>query len=265
MARWVFWRGVFCPAGAIGEMVGSPAPRAIIRNLPINDLFTISQLRKDNIDSDQCPVYSAFNPNKRDVLSQPERFAVAAFRKLLFAEAPLYQEHLLRLDSESRHWRFGGAVSDGAIRQYCAAIDWRAAAILGFFTGGVLRGAAEIRYEPQPMPKRAELAFTVEPACQNTRVGTTLMKRALVVLRNRGITTADIICHIQNRRMQRIALRHQSNTRSDGSDVFIAIDIPHLSPFSLLTEMLEDSQNLMAAALDYSLLVLPTIPGRRLS
>ena len=190
---------------------------------------------------------------------------MAVFRKILFAEAALYQEHLLRLDSESRYLRFSGMVSDDAIRRYCAAIDWRAAAVLGFFKGGALRGAAEVRYEPGTTPKRAELAFTVERPYQNSRVGSTLMKRALVILCNRGIAKADVICQIQNRRMQRIALKHQSSHQADGSEVVMVIDVPPLSPISLLTEALEDSQNLMAAMVDYSLLLLPNAAGRRLS
>ncbi len=190
---------------------------------------------------------------------------MGVFRKLLFAEAARYQEHLLRLDLESRYCRFSGTISDDTIRSYCQAIDWQEAAILGFFKDGVLRGVAEIRYDPRAIPKRAELAFSVERPYQNRGVGSTLLKRALVVLCNRGIATADMVCQTQNRRMQRIALQHQSRYQSEGSDLFIAIDIPRLSPISLLTEMVEDSQNLMAATIDYAFFFLPGAPGRRLS
>ena len=39
-------------------------------------------------------------------------------RKLWIGEANIYRNHLLRLDRDSRHSRFGGAVSDEFIENY---------------------------------------------------------------------------------------------------------------------------------------------------
>ena len=41
-----------------------------------------------------------------------EPFADGAIRKLWIGESDLYRAHLLRLDPDSRHSRFGGGVSD---------------------------------------------------------------------------------------------------------------------------------------------------------
>jgi hypothetical protein len=66
-------------------------------------------------------------------------------RKLWVGEAGAYRDHLLRLDAESRHSRFGGAVSDTFIRRYVDTLITLKAVIHGFFVDGCMRGAAELR------------------------------------------------------------------------------------------------------------------------
>ena len=66
-------------------------------------------------------------------------------RKLWIGEAARYRDHLLRLDSESRHSRFGGGVSDDFIRNYVDTTFGLGSVVHGFFADGVLRGAAELR------------------------------------------------------------------------------------------------------------------------
>ena len=60
-------------------------------------------------------------------------------RKLWIGETPLYRQHLLRLDAESRRNRFGGAVSDEFIQRYAEPAALNGAIIYGFFVDGVLR------------------------------------------------------------------------------------------------------------------------------
>ena len=71
--------------------------------------------------------------------------AGSVIRKLWIAEADIYRDHLLRLDRDSRHGRFGGGVSDDFIRDYVGATFRLNAAGHGFFMDGALRGAAELR------------------------------------------------------------------------------------------------------------------------
>src|SRR5215813_10008522 len=47
-----------------------------------------------------------------------EPFADGTIRKLWIGEADLYRAHLLRLDADSRHSRFGGGVSDAFVAEY---------------------------------------------------------------------------------------------------------------------------------------------------
>ena len=71
------------------------------------------------------------------------------------AKTDKYRDHLLRLDPESRHKRFGGAVSDEFIVRLCRLSISLDAVVHGFFVDGVLRGAAELRPARPDFPRQA--------------------------------------------------------------------------------------------------------------
>ncbi len=83
-------------------------------------------------------------------------------RKLWIGETEKYREHLLRLDPESRHNRFAGAVADEFICNYVDLTGGLDAIVHGLFVGGVMRGAAELRPLGLRLPRQAEAAFSVE-------------------------------------------------------------------------------------------------------
>ena len=178
---------------------------------------------------------------------------MSTYRQLLNTEAHRYQEHLLRLDADSRYARFSAVTSDDTIRRYCASIDWRCTKIIGFFKDGVMRGAAEIRYDQRPLPDQAELAFSVEKECQNSRVGTNLMVRAILNLRNRAVSKAHIICLLSNRRMQKLALRYRADFRAYRGDVFLTIDVPYGDISSLMAELVDGYLSWVNAGIDIML------------
>jgi hypothetical protein len=53
-------------------------------------------------------------------------------RKLWIGEAARYRDHLLRLDQDSRHSRFGGGVSDDFIRDYVRTTFGLGSVVHGF-------------------------------------------------------------------------------------------------------------------------------------
>ncbi len=173
------------------------------------------------------------------------------YRQLYRTESRLYLEHLLRLDAESRYARFCGVMNDQAIRVYWDRIDWRRITLLGFFCDGKLRAVAEIRYGPELFPDAAELAFSVERAFQNNGVGTTLIRRALVLLGNRGIHTADIVCLPENRRMRRLAQKHGSRSHTMQGEVTMTIAVPQSDAISLVGEMLDGYLGWLISAWEY--------------
>ena len=73
-------------------------------------------------------------------------------RKLWVGETEIYRDHLLRLDTKSRHSRFGAGVSDSFIEDYVAMANGLDSVIHGFFVGDVLRGAA-VRSEERRVGK----------------------------------------------------------------------------------------------------------------
>ena len=93
-------------------------------------------------------------------------------RKLWIGETDAYRDHLLRLDHESRHRRFSGAVSDEVIARHAATAKGLGVVVYGFFVDGVLRGAAELRQNGSLFSHEAEAAFSIEQPWQSHGVGT---------------------------------------------------------------------------------------------
>src|SRR5690349_20673726 len=98
-------------------------------------------------------------------------------RKLWLGEAAPYRDHLLRLDQNSRHSRFGGGVSDEFIRNYVDTTFGLSTAVHGFFAEGVLRGAAELRPFGPGFSREAEAAFSIEADWQSHGIGSALLQR----------------------------------------------------------------------------------------
>ena len=136
--------------------------------------------------------------------------SLPAYRKLSAADAGLLAGHLKRLEPNDRQLRFWGGVTDRAIDEYCAKLDWTAAVVVGAFVDGELRGVGElvrVRMVPRLM---AEVAFSVEGPWQNAGVGTELLRRVLTVARNRCIDRVYMLCLAENRKMQKIARKFEA-------------------------------------------------------
>ena len=95
-------------------------------------------------------------------------------------------EHLLRLDVEARSRRFCHPASDDCVRQYARRLDLAGGRIIGFFGGGRMHGAVELRPSGSPRARVFEAAFSVEQRWQGRGVGTALMLRAITVARGLG-------------------------------------------------------------------------------
>ena len=96
-----------------------------------------------------------------------EQVAPGIIRKLWAGEAEIFRDHLLRLDAESRRFRFGSAVSAEFVARYADRAFRSGAIIHGCFVDGVLRAAAELYPMGDVLPGEAEAAFSVESDFQN--------------------------------------------------------------------------------------------------
>lgn len=160
---------------------------------------------------------------------------MTVFRSLLPAEAGRYAEHLLRLSKADRRARFMGGMSEDAVRQHVARIDWNQAILLVAFVGGELRGAVELRFDND----RAELAISIEDGWQNQGLGGVMVRRAMTMARNRGIRGIELHCMGDNHRMLRIAGRLSALVQFDCGDVRCDFRLPPADAISLTAEAMD--------------------------
>jgi len=168
-------------------------------------------------------------------------------RKLWQTDAADYEAHLLRLDPISRRNRFGGSIADSFVRYHADSAFGPTNVIWGFFTDGVLRGAAELR----PFgAAQAEAAFSIERPWQSHGVGTELLERILLAARNRGIKQLHITCLLENERMQQLARKFDAEMRRDFDSVIGEVEAPYPTPISMLRELIADGTGLATAILE---------------
>ncbi|MCX7313202.1 MAG: GNAT family N-acetyltransferase [Alphaproteobacteria bacterium] len=171
-------------------------------------------------------------------------------RKLWIGEAARYRDHLLRLDAESRHSRFGGGVSDDFIIAYVKTTFGLGSVVHGFFADGVLRGAAELRPLGRAFASEAEAAFSIETDWQSHGVGSMLLDRTLLAARNRGIKTLHMACLANNLRMQELARKFTAELSFDFGDVVGEVAAARPTPLSVLRELVADNCGFATAVLD---------------
>ena len=176
--------------------------------------------------------------------------AGSLIRKLWMTESTSYRNHLLRLDADSRHARFGGGVSDEFIRTYVDSTFGLSAAVHGFFVDGVLRGAAELRPLGPAFAREAEVAFSIEAPWQSHGIGSALLERTLLAARNRGIKTLHMACLASNRRMQELARKFTAELSFDFGSVVGEVSTPRPTPLSMLREIVADNYGFATAVLD---------------
>ncbi len=171
-------------------------------------------------------------------------------RKLWIGETDAYRDHLLRLDHESRHRRFSGAVSDEVIVRHAATAKGLDAVVYGFFVDGVLRGAAELRQTGSLFSHEAEAAFSIEQPWQSHGVGTELLQRTLLTARNRGIKSLRMDCLAENHRMQQLARKFDAELSFDFGSVVGEVDPPRSTLLSLMREAMADTHAIAASVFE---------------
>jgi len=171
-------------------------------------------------------------------------------RKMWIGEAGKYRDHVLRLDPESRRNRFAGGVSDDFIRSYVDLTTGLDAVVHGFFIGGNMRGAAELRPLGLRFPRQAEAAISVEKPWQSHGVGSALLRRTLLTARNRGFRLLHMACLAENRRMQQLARKFDAELTFDFESVVGEVESSRPTPLSLMRELMSDGHGFATAMLD---------------
>jgi len=140
-------------------------------------------------------------------------------RKLWPHDGAQFRDHLLRLDPDERACRFGHAVADEWIAAYCEGTDWTRSITLGCWIEGALRGVGELKLLDRAWPSTAEFALSVERAFDSSGIGSELLRRLVLVARNRGIARGYLLCLPENRRIQRIVRKLNPSLAYHGDQV----------------------------------------------
>jgi ribosomal protein S18 acetylase RimI-like enzyme len=192
----------------------------------------------------------------------PTRQAGGAIRRLWPSERGKVRDHLLRLDRDDRLLRFGAYASAAQIAAYCARLDWRRGLIVGYVTGGKVRGIGELKLLGTGWPRAAELAVSVERRFQNRGIGTALLRRLVVAARNRLLERIHMVCLMDNGRAVRMARRLDGTMRFAQGEAEARIEPPWPTPWTWLEEALPES---VFPGLDRERAALPRLSGYDLS
>jgi GNAT superfamily N-acetyltransferase len=197
-------------------------------------------------------------------------FPQTVVRRLWRADKAAFRDHLLRLDPQSRHDRFGGGVSDEFLARYAENCFGAGDLVFGAFVDGQLCGAGELRSESAiwtesaPFARRvhAEAAFSVEALHRRQGIGEQLFARLLRAASNHGVETIEILCQADNRPMQRLAAKFSTELRFEAHEITGRLIARRPTPLSLLREASQDVADLTSAVVDAQLRALfPRAPG----
>ena len=120
-------------------------------------------------------------------------------------ELPLLRDHLLRLDSTSRHDRFNGFMDDNFIERYAAKCADDGTVIIAYVEDGVVRGAAELHPPDQSPGALPEIAFSVEARVRRQGVGSILFRKLITEAHSKGYHALRITTGAQNHAMRALA------------------------------------------------------------
>ncbi|MGL5362347.1 MAG: GNAT family N-acetyltransferase [Bosea sp. (in: a-proteobacteria)] len=170
--------------------------------------------------------------------------------KLWVHERPLFLDHLLRLDPETRRERFGMQVSDDFLTRYAETTFATGGLVFAYMEDGVAHGAAELRGLDHVMSRTAEAAFSVEPAFRQRGIGTSLFERLVNAARNRRVRTLYMTCLSQNRAMQALARRFEADLVQNATELDGYIETLGPTPFTMLDEAVDHAGHFATLTLD---------------
>ena len=100
-----------------------------------------------------------------------------------------YYEHLLRLDRQSRHARFGWAIDDYGIQAHCLRIATQGATVVVAKANDAVRAGIEI----WPVSSdSAEIVFSVESDWRNRGLASSLIRQAISEANKQNIASLEI-------------------------------------------------------------------------
>ena len=155
-------------------------------------------------------------------------------RKLRIDDYDFLARHLMRLDSYDRRCRFGAVISDDEIKRYCQRTVGKTSISIGAFRDGEIRASVELQPDVGNHPKVVELAFSVANDMQEMGLGSSLMRRALIVAQNMGIQKVVVVSMRENHKMKRLAQKFGGTSVIGRDEVISTVMLQRISYASII-------------------------------
>ena len=170
-----------------------------------------------------------------------------SYRTLFHSDLDLLKSHYHRLQPADRSLRFFACVSDTFMDAHGDRIDWQHAWLVGCFIEGELRGVSELYFDRSIGSDHAEVSFSVESAWQHDGIGTELLRRILMIARNRLVHSLSVVCLMENRAMRKLVRKFSNDLHAKDGEINAEIAVPLPSMLSLFDEACLNSLGWMAA------------------
>jgi len=160
--------------------------------------------------------------------------------------------HVLTLEADDRHLRFGSPTSDAVIERYVANLNFSRDALFGVFNDALeLVGIAHLAYVPSAneSPHSAEFGVSVLHDSRHRGLGAALLARAAVHARNTHIDTLFVHCLAKNKAMMHLAQELGMRVEFAYGDADAYLILPPANAQSILREASQEQM----ADLDYAL------------
>ncbi|SRR5258708_2718249 len=165
-------------------------------------------------------------------------------RPLMPIEATALRAHFLRLSEADRYLRFAGPGSPDAIDRYIESLEWTRSIRLGCFLDATLRGVAELVGTESGT---GELAVTVETTVQHHGIASELLRRILVIARNRGIRQIVSYCLADNQNMRGLVRKFTGRIEFDGANAAARFSTGVPTPLSYWHESVQAANGLVGS------------------
>jgi len=203
-------------------------------------------------------------------MSETKQVTSLEIRRLWPSDMEAFRDHLLRLDSRSRHERFGGGMSDDFLMHYAEHCFGQGDLLYGAFVDGHMCGAAELRSnmaiwsEQAPFGRHihAEAAFSVETEYRRRGIGEKLFRRIQRAATNHGVETIEIICLPDNIGMQRLAQKFKTQFTFEENSLTGRLTARRPTAYSLMREASGDMADFGASLFDAQMRVFSASAGK---
>lgn len=146
-------------------------------------------------------------------------------RQLRPSDLPLFRDHLLRLDAESRRDRFNGITDDVFVAGYANRCFSDGTTVIGYVEEGRVLGAAELHERPEDPIPTGEIAFSVERGLQHRGIGSRLFERLIVNALGLGYTRLLVTTHHENQAMKALARKFGAELVFEAGETMGVIDL----------------------------------------